>query len=54
MRDWESCELAPNLSLEDTAVHPQQASSVWKGQRWVGRLSQPHLGQVLACNINLF
>lgn len=54
MRDREDCELVPNLSLGDTAVHPQQASRVGRGQGWVDRLSQPHLEQVLACNVNLF
>lgn len=54
MRDREGCELVPNLSLGDTAVHPQQVSRVGTGQGCVDRLSQPHLEQALACNINLF
>lgn len=54
MRDQESCELVPNLSLGDTAVHPQQASTVGRRQGWVDRLSEPHFRQVLACNVNLF
>lgn len=40
MRDQESCELVPNLSLGDTAAHPQQASRVGRRQGWVDRLSE--------------
>lgn len=49
-----SCELVPNLHLGGTAFPPLAGRQGWEVQRWVGRLSQPHQGQVLACNINWF